>query len=346
MKLTIVLKKQDAIGLGGQILEAMGMHRSIYEPEVFVVQHIQDPRLVAPVDVTESMWPIMYLEALMDEGIKPLRVYQKDNSTMALTPLYASTGGRGLSRTAVADMLDAAANALDGGCGCGEGCECQEGGGTCTCGPEAQPGPDGMCMNCGKPMGAPEGLAAEDVGIENIDNDVAYASTKTTKAMNKAIDALAVIAEMLEAEAEPCECGSSEKDAEGNCAACGKPAEVEVGDDCVKAAAPVFDKKTWKVIREKANDALEKAGFDGNGRFRTVGQANSKLAEVLSNFGIQLADVMSADRFREDSRTQNFNLELVNEDDSFSPVAFDDSTVHYSYTKLSPDRVEVVAYLS
>jgi len=243
-------------------------------------------------------------------------------------------------------MLDAAANALDAGCGCGESCECQEGAGTCTCGPDAQPGPDGMCMNCGKPMGAPEGLATE---IEDIDNAVAYGKTAPVHpAVAKAIGALAAVADMLEAEAdETCECGESEKDAEGNCVACGKPAvEVEVGDDCVKAAAPVFDKKTWKMTREKANDALEKAGFDGNGRFRTVGQANSKLAEVLSNFGIQIGDVMSADRFREDSRTQNFNLELVNEDDSFSPVAFDDSTVHYSYTKLSPDRVEVVAYLS
>jgi ElaB/YqjD/DUF883 family membrane-anchored ribosome-binding protein/DNA-directed RNA polymerase subunit RPC12/RpoP len=112
------------------------------------------------------------------------------------------------------------------------------------------------------------------------------------------------------------------------------------------ASKGVIDMKTWKMIREKANDALEKAGFDGNGRFKNVGQANNKLAEVLSKFGLQLADVMSADRFREDSRVQNFGLEFVNPQDSFSPIPFDDSMVHYSYTKLSPDRVEVVAYLS
>lgn len=112
------------------------------------------------------------------------------------------------------------------------------------------------------------------------------------------------------------------------------------------ASKGVISPKDWKMIREKANAALEKAGFDGNGRFKTIGQANSKLADVLSNFGLQLADVMSADRFREDSRVQNFGLEFVNPQDSFSPIAFDDSMVHYSYTKLSPDRVEVVAYLS
>lgn len=168
MKLTIVLKKQDAIGLGGQILEAMGMHRSIYEPEVFVVSHVQDPRLVAPVDVTESMWSVMYLEALMDEGIKPLRVYQKDNSVASLTPLFASTGVRGLSRNAVADMLETAANALDADCGC------EESEGTCQCGDACEPGPDGTCMACGLPMQ----MATDEAAVTDISVPMCRASAE------------------------------------------------------------------------------------------------------------------------------------------------------------------------
>ena len=116
MKLTIVLKKQDAAGLGGQILEAMGMKRSVYEPEVFVAQHIADPRIVAPTDVLESQWPIMYVEALMDEGIRPMRVFQKDNSPLGLTPLFASTQTPAKpNKAAVADLLEATANALEAG---------------------------------------------------------------------------------------------------------------------------------------------------------------------------------------------------------------------------------------
>ncbi len=326
MKLTIILKKLDADGLGGQILEAMGMKRSAYEPAVFVTQHIQDPRIVAPVDVLESMWPVMYVEALMDEGIRPLRVFQKTDSTVGLTPLFASAKP---DKLAVANILEAAANALEGGtCVCGESCKASADGATCEA--------------CGLPMAAAE---------------------EASETMAAAVDALAELAEIMAESAVCPDCGAEMVYDDGRdaytCPECGYigpngPIEVR-GDDVpneiiqtapLNASKGVIDKKTWKMIREKANDALEKAGFDGNGRFKTIGQANSKLADVLSNFGLQLGDVMSADLFREDSRTQNFSLEFVNPQDSFSPVAFDDSMVHYSYAKLSPDRIEVVAYLS
>jgi hypothetical protein len=298
VKLTIVLRKQDALGLGGQILEAMGMKRSVYEPEVFVVQHIQDPRLVAPVDVLESMWPVMYVEALMDEGIRPIRVFQRTDSTVGLTPLFASAAKP--NKLAVADLLEATANALEAGEGVA-GCGCEEG--VCQCGDACVPGPDGNCQVCGLPT--------------------TETSMMEVNPMDTAIGALTELAEFL-----------ADDDLHSHI------------NNHLNASKGVIDMKTWKTIREKANAALEKAGFDGNGRFRTIGQANSKLAEVLSNFGLQLADVMSADRFREPSKTQNFSLEFVNPQDSFSPVAFDDSMVHYSYAKLAPDRVEVVAYLS
>ena len=700
MKLTIVLKKQDAIGLGGQILEAMGMKRSVYEPEVFVAQHIADPRIIAPVDVLESMWPIMYVEALMDEGIRPVRVMQKDNSILGLTPLFASVQPTG---DAVADLLDAAADALEAGCGC------DDAEGVCACGASGIPGADGTCENCGLPMQmATDEAAVTDISVpmcrasaelsdeeaaaavllaglkpfaraerlaqaglgeysaanpliqalakkglvkltkttiipdykktkaavagrappaafkkfisnpfmwftypdSNVDASIAIVDgmkvkalgvfakgldegvvytlkagkdfdgektfqfmTKSGKAaarfgeaaikrflaqgsrgdLNGLVQAAAVSAarapkgtptdinkfalneylngknahmapkgvitrvhgvdhphlkRMVGAgwlEAAPGvkngwvlsaigKKGMDEWTAQQAAAAAkwaktppartyptphaapgapapdrwdGAPASLETSardipeglssqeartiskhilsrydwtdfvsataDDfrlagafieafekengkfqpikivpathlsmtlgarvaliyegwtdeaeklqfspemeklmrklgswfeaynhwsatiysdkkvkasTVKSSKGVIDMKTWKTIREKANDALEKAGFDGNGRFKNMGQANGKLADVLSKFGLQLGDVMSADLFREDSRTHNFSLEFVNPMDSFSPVAFDDSMMHFSYAKLSPDRIEVVAYLS
>lgn len=336
MKLTIVLKKQDAIGLGGQILEAMGMKRSVYEPEVFVAQHIADPRIIAPVDVTDSMWPIMYVEALMDEGIRPVRVMQKDNSVLGLTPLFASTQAPAKpSNAAVADLLDAAANALEAG------------------GP-ASDWEKALGLQPGEAYGADENVPS-DLGKVNIQGyKVHFAQNEETSAVVGWVEGLGNVGygySLQEAKGDAnkklvtlnqlLKDGVDPDDALAQ--AMGRKSRRRAS---VKASKGVISPKDWKMIREKANAALEKAGFDGNGRFKTIGQANSKLADVLSNFGLQLADVMSADLFREDARVQNFGLEFVNEEDSFSPVTFDDSMMHFSYAKLSPDRIEVVAYLS
>ena len=88
MKLTVVLKKQDADGLGGEILEGLGMVRSQVEDQVFSLYRlVPDLTFQPPVDVTDDMWANYVTEALMDRGIRPLRIFQKSNSNAGLTPL-------------------------------------------------------------------------------------------------------------------------------------------------------------------------------------------------------------------------------------------------------------------
>jgi len=90
MKLTIVLKREDADGLGGQILTDLGMTQSETDPQVFWVYHSFDPAIVAPPDVAPAMWTTKYVEALADRGIRPLRVLQKTGSMLELPQVQAS----------------------------------------------------------------------------------------------------------------------------------------------------------------------------------------------------------------------------------------------------------------
>jgi len=94
VKLTIVLRKHDAEGLGGEILEGLGMKRSSAEPQVFAAFYLAPdiPGGIAPVDMDDSMFAIRAMEALMDQGIRPVRVFQKTNSPAGLTPVFGSAG--------------------------------------------------------------------------------------------------------------------------------------------------------------------------------------------------------------------------------------------------------------
>lgn len=314
MKITIVLKKQDADGLGGEILSSMGMKRSEFEPQVFSVQHVQDPRRVAPVDVLESMWAIQYAEALMDAGIRPVRIFQKTDSTAGLTPFYTVSSSVEAppkpSKRQIADVLEAAANVLEG----------------------ASVINISEMISTAAQMGKPCVLTSDeaDMFLTSLDEHPGFAKLIKTEAYRVIKNAV-----------------RSGNDAKLSVRDCGDLLRfLPRSASTTKASKGVIDKKTWKMIREKVNDALEKAGFDGNGRFKNIADANNKIADVLRRYGLQLADVMSADLFREPSKTHNFRLEFINPMDSFSPIAFDDSMLRFSYFTHDTGRVEVVAYLS
>jgi len=94
VKFTIILKQQDADGLGGDLLEAMGMVRSEHAPTVFTRQ--LPMHNVEKLGTGDNSWSQpeqhtqMYVEALADYGIRPMRVFQKHDSAAGLTPLHAS----------------------------------------------------------------------------------------------------------------------------------------------------------------------------------------------------------------------------------------------------------------
>ncbi len=134
MKLLITLKQTDADGVGGELLETLGMNRAKRDNKSFVkelavtellerfsksVGDEEDEeeeedgkdveasagafagrrrrrrRRVSPTDFLlyedNSLYALPYLEPLTDRGIIPLRVSLRTDSTVALTPINAST---------------------------------------------------------------------------------------------------------------------------------------------------------------------------------------------------------------------------------------------------------------
>ncbi len=98
--------------------------------------------------------------------------------------------------------------------------------------------------------------------------------------------------------------------------------------------------------RRKANGALVKAGLDGNGRFRSVGQGLSKAFDVLATFGIEPDETLNAHLFTGDEGRRTLELAFTNQEDSFSPTNVSNSVLVFSWYTHDQDRIEVLAYLS
>jgi hypothetical protein len=96
--------------------------------------------------------------------------------------------------------------------------------------------------------------------------------------------------------------------------------------------------------RKAINAALRKAGMDGNGRFKSIGQAVAKAAEVLNDNGFEWGQVTSADLFRRENGTQSL-IVAKRTDDPFAPMDVTYTSLSFQWTLLRPDVYEVVAYL-
>ena len=99
-------------------------------------------------------------------------------------------------------------------------------------------------------------------------------------------------------------------------------------------------------VKQAANSKLRHAGLDGNGRFLKVGHALSAAFEVLTKFGIEPDESLNADRHRHPNGVWSISLAFSNPQDSFSPVSVNNSVLHFAWSTLDNDRIEVVAYLS
>jgi hypothetical protein len=104
---------------------------------------------------------------------------------------------------------------------------------------------------------------------------------------------------------------------------------------------PKMDRKEAKLI----NEALRNAGFDGRGRFRTVGHAHGEAGSILEKFNMQFTDVLSAWDVKGDSGTLSLGISKSNPTDPFWAMPIDGGMMHFAYTKLDQDKYEVIAYL-
>ena len=98
--------------------------------------------------------------------------------------------------------------------------------------------------------------------------------------------------------------------------------------------------------RQIVNGLLSSAGFDGNGRFDTVGQAMNRLTGILEQQGIELDDAPSADIFSYTNPPHLFDVAFSNRDDPFSPTSITNSRLSVSWYKTDTGTWEILAYLT
>lgn len=169
---------------------------------------------------------------------------------------------------------------------------------------------------------------------------------------------------------------SKKTEAQGNgpypCPTCGRESMLSADDvrkhyQCyICTAAEEFgmeSKKTESVMtssvndaeRSRANDAVRRAGCDGNGRFASPSAgANAALHAAAQAIGVEPDESVDAMRFRAPQGTTTIRLAWTNKADSFSPVSIENSVLFVSWTKLNAGGgatvngldYEVVAYLS
>lgn len=118
-------------------------------------------------------------------------------------------------------------------------------------------------------------------------------------------------------------------------------------DPSARASVTTADAKLSSSLRSKVNKDLIKAGLDGNGRFRKVGEAINAASGVLQKHGLEEDDVFNADRFRGDSGRATFNMAFTNIEDPFSPEQISNSMLVVQWHFFAETtKYEVLMYMS
>jgi hypothetical protein len=117
------------------------------------------------------------------------------------------------------------------------------------------------------------------------------------------------------------------------------PARVAARRDAALAVGSAIS----GAIRTKINAALIRSGMDGNGRFRSTGEALSKINRVLEVFRIEWDEVLQSFLLNQPSGRMNISL-ASQTDDHFSPVSIRSTSLAFHWTTLE-SGIEVVAYL-
>lgn len=99
------------------------------------------------------------------------------------------------------------------------------------------------------------------------------------------------------------------------------------------------------------NAALRAAGFEGQGRWRTVGHAHADAGHVLEKFGYQFSDVLTGWDVRGDQGRLTLGISESDPEDPFYAMPVDNAAMFFLYTDLNAGirgeraSYEVVAYL-
>jgi len=102
-----------------------------------------------------------------------------------------------------------------------------------------------------------------------------------------------------------------------------------------------------KALRERVNDELREAGFDGKKMFRTLGAAFSKAWSILANNEIlPVAGMFDSWQFSQPQNNQMVIVGKVMDPDGDVIVEFTNSALVFAWYTMPTGRVEAIAYLS
>ena len=118
-------------------------------------------------------------------------------------------------------------------------------------------------------------------------------------------------------------------------------ATIRIAEDKIKPL------KIPGTLRSQVNNALNKAGLDGNKSFEQMSRAISAIDEVLGKHEMEYGEVITADQFTGKNGQKLITIAQKNPEDSFSPTPIENSSVYVQWSPLGDtDDLSVVAYLS
>lgn len=124
--------------------------------------------------------------------------------------------------------------------------------------------------------------------------------------------------------------------------------EVELMDNGLRYR--IFKHKTAATsltpdVRSKINEALMSNGYDGNLRFRSMGEAINGIHGLLTDFSIEIADVVTASDLQPQQGHKTYNLQFIT-NDPMSPDEIKNAMIALSWFTHGEESYEVVAYVS
>jgi hypothetical protein len=125
------------------------------------------------------------------------------------------------------------------------------------------------------------------------------------------------------------------------------PQDDEEEEEPEQPAAAPKKPKIPAQTRIRVNDALTRAGLDGNGRFGSPTEAFSKAGDVLKSFGIWLeAGAYSWALNNYENFRTSFEVSWIVDDATGGNVLIENSELFMTWYKFRDEVFEAIAYLS
>ena len=115
---------------------------------------------------------------------------------------------------------------------------------------------------------------------------------------------------------------------------------------CVIGSVVLSSVKLDSTTRSRINNALERTGLNGNGRYDRAQRGYAEAVDILANFGIELDGIVNSFEFTRPKGRVTVELAFTNQEDSFSPISIGNAMLVVQFERLRENAYEVIAYVS